>query len=132
MFYHQENGNIPLKTPRNKNLLIKEGSRAMEKLLFGKIIESINIIEALYILDENNYKKDIYQFKKDFENLTGIEAKKEHHSINGEFSEFNSIYNAKELFSIESQLIFIRLEESENIYIESLDCDDIFYGDIFL
>ena len=132
MFYYQENGNIPLKTPRKKNLQIREGGRIMEKLLFGKIIENINIIEALYILDENNYKKDIYQFKKDFENLTGIEAKKEHHSINGEFSEFNSIYNAKELFSIESQLIFIRLEESENIYIESLDCDDIFYGDIFL
>ena len=132
MFYYQENGNIPLKTPRNKNFPMREGGRIMEKLLFGKIIENINIIEALYILDENNYNKDIYQFKKDFENLTGIEAKKEHHSINGEFSEFNSIYNAKELFSIESQLIFIRLEESENIYIESLDCDDIFYGDIFL
>ena len=132
MFYYQENGNIPLKTPRNKNFPMREGGRIMEKLLFGKIIENINIIEALYILDENNYKKDIYQFKKDFENLTGIEAKKEHHSINGEFSEFNSIYNAKELFSIESQLIFIRLEESEHIYIESFDYDDVFEGDIFL
>ena len=132
MFYYQENGNIPLKTPRNKNFPMREGGRIMEKLLFGKIIVNINIIEALYILDENNYNKDIYQFKNDFENLTGIEAKKEHYTINGEFSEFNSIYDAKELFGIESQLIFIRLEESKNIYIESLDCDDIFYGDIFL
>ena len=129
MFYHQENGNIPLKTPRNKNLLIKEGSRAMEKLLFGKIIESINIIEALYILDENNYNKDIYQFKKDFENLTEIKVKKEHFTIIGEFSEFNSIYKDNELLGIESRLI--SLEESEHIYIESFDCDDVFYGDIF-
>ena len=129
MFYHQENGNIPLKTPRNKNLLIKEGSRAMEKLLFGKIIESINIIEALYILDENNYNKDIYQFKKDFENLTEIKVKKEHFTIIGEFSEFNSIYKDNELLGIESRLI--SLEESEHIYIESLDCDDVFYGETF-
>ena len=129
MFYHQENGNIPLKTPRNKNLLIKEGSRSMEKLLFGKIIESINIIEALYILDENNYNKDIYQFKKDFENLTEIKVKKEHFTIIGEFSEFNSIYKDNELLGIESRLI--SLEESEHIYIESLDCDDVFYGETF-
>ena len=98
MFYHQENGNIPLKTPRKKNFPMREGGRIMEKLLFGKIIENINIIEALYILDENNYNKDIYQFKKDFENLTEIKVKKEHFTIIGEFSEFNSIYKDMSIF----------------------------------
>jgi hypothetical protein len=131
MFYHQENGNIPLKTPRKKNLLIREGGRIMEILLFGKIIENINIIEALYILDENNYNKDIYQFKNDFENISQIETPKNRYTIKGEFSEYNSVYNDNELLSLGSQIITISLEESENIYIESFDYDDDFEGDTF-
>ena len=60
MFYCHENGNIPLKTPRKTGLKDREGGREMEILLFGSILQNINLKQALYILNENNYKKKYF------------------------------------------------------------------------
>ena len=37
--------------------------------LFGKIMESINLLEAIYILDINNYFKDTEKFLMNFRDL---------------------------------------------------------------
>ena len=132
MFYYYENGNIPLKTPRKDGLEFREGGRAMELLLFGKIIHSLNIKQALYILNENNYNKDIYQFKEDFEKLYQASENINDYIISGEFSEYNSINNNKELLNKENRsTIYIRLEDSENFIVEYNDYDEIYEGNIF-
>ena len=64
IFYYHENGNIPLKTSRKDGLNFREGGREMELLLFGNILDNINIKQALYILNENNYQKNIFNLKK--------------------------------------------------------------------
>ena len=37
-----------------------------ENLLFGKIVQHINLLQAIYILDENNYNKKYNQFAEEF------------------------------------------------------------------
>ena len=41
----------------------------IEKNLFGRVVNEINILEALYLLDINNYYKEINQFSKEFLDL---------------------------------------------------------------
>ena len=128
IFYYHENGNIPLKTPRKEGLDDREGGREMEKLLFGKILYKINIKEALYILNEKNYEKNIYEFREDFKNLYKSNEKKEDYLINGEFSELNLSDNNEALERTNQFFIFISLEDTDptNYYIESFDYDGIF------
>ena len=92
MFYCHENGNIPLKTPIKKGVDSIKGAREMELLLFGRILDHISIKEALYILNESNYKKSIFQFKEDFEKLNHLEEKKEDYKVTGEFEDYYNIY----------------------------------------
>ena len=101
----------------------------MELLLFGRILENISLKEALYILNEDNYKKNIFQFKEDFEKLNHLEEKKEDYKVTGEFEDY---YNdlLDNLLNEQSNLsFFISLEESnQNFYIESYD-NDLIFGD---
>ncbi len=48
---------------------IKEGGEAVEYLLYGRIIEELNAKEAIYILNSNNYKKNLNDFLYDFMDL---------------------------------------------------------------
>jgi ATP sulfurylase len=131
MFYYHENGNIPLKTPRNEGLAIREGGRAMELLLFGKIIHNLNIKQALYILNENNYNKNVYQFKEDFEKLCQPSEKINDCRIAGEFSEYNLIDN-NEVFGKENLTnVYIKLEDSDNFIIEYSEYDESLEGNVF-
>ena len=131
MFYYHENGNIPLKTPRNEGLDIREGGRVMELLLFGKIINYLNIKQSLYILNENNYNKNVYQFKEDFEKLSKTGEKKIDYRIEGEFSEYNLIDKNEVLGKENLTKVYIKLEDSENFIIEYPEDDEIFEGNIF-
>ena len=129
IFYYHENGNIPLKTPRKDGLNFREGGREMELLLFGNILDNINIKQALYILNENNYQKNIFQFKEDFENLYKLNEKKDDYVIVGEFSEYNNLPD-NVLDETSQFFIAVNLEDSEkNIYFESYDNDDNFGAD---
>ena len=56
-------------TPRKKYLKFKEGGYYLEIALFGRIIKSISYGEALYILNEDNYKKSLEEFRKGFMKL---------------------------------------------------------------
>ena len=120
MLYYHENGNIPLNTPRKDGIVEREGGREMEMLLFGRIIKQMNIKEALYILNENNYNKNIFQFKEDFEQLFKENEKKEDFKVTGEFSEYNLPDN---ILGPSSQFFMsIKTEASEqNMFIESFD-----------
>ena len=58
LYFCFSNNSIPFETPRKKEMLDKgESEYYIEILLFGRVIENLNLVEALYLLNENNYKK---------------------------------------------------------------------------
>ena len=69
--FFMENCRIPIETPRKKSLVSDdcEGGKYIEYALFGKTLEMINLNEALYILNENNYKKSFLEFQYGFKNI---------------------------------------------------------------
>ena len=122
LFYH-ENRNVTLYTSRKEGKKEIEVGREMEFLLFGKKVPQINIKEALYILNEDNYNKSIIQFKDDFEKLYTQDENKDDIIIKGEFKEYvlnDNILNDKRNFN------YIQLEEEfDSPYIESFDDNDV-------
>ena len=69
--FFMENCRISVETPRKKSLVSDdcEGGKYIEYALFGKTLEMINLNEALYILNENNYKKSFLEFQYGFNNI---------------------------------------------------------------
>ena len=47
----------------------------LETLLFGKVVDNINVLQALYILNENNYNKEYSIFKDGFVELENTDGK---------------------------------------------------------
>lgn len=47
----------------------REGGEALEDILFGKYVAFLRHSQILFLLDENNWRKSLSEFKKDFENL---------------------------------------------------------------
>ena len=92
IYYYHSNGIISLKTPRKmiNNKELRESGREIETLMFGSQITSINIKQALYLLNEKNYNKGIIEFKEDFIALNDCDL-----YIGGEFKDFNQIKNSK-------------------------------------
>ena len=92
IYYYHSNGIISLKTPRKmiKNKELRESGREIETIMFGSEVASINIKQALYILNENNYNKGIIDFQKGF-----IELNDQDLDIEGEFKDFNQIKNSQ-------------------------------------
>ena len=81
------------------------------------------MIQAIYILNEDNYKKSLDDFRKDF-----ISQKNNNMNINGEFSQLNDIItdllkNNEDL----SNLILVNDSSSEfdEIDIDANDSDDV-------
>ena len=71
-------------TPRKKNFDINEGGYYIEMALFGKIIKTLTYEEALYILNIDNYKKSLDEFR------TGFRIRKDDDLIiNGPFEDLN-------------------------------------------
>ena len=84
--YINNKGNL-ISTQRKKKLKFNEGGYYVEMALFGKIIKTLTYEEALYILNLNNYKKSLDEFRNGFEFL-----KEESLRINGPFENLN-IFN---------------------------------------
>ena len=80
----------------------------MELLLFDKKIHKITLDEALFILNEENYKKSLFEFKKDFENKNQKDL-----VIKGVFSKFNDYLDIKSMSN----------EEFNNSYIDQKAID---------
>jgi hypothetical protein len=77
-------------TPRKRLLKLKEGGHFMELILFGKVIKKLSYEEVLYILNEDNYKKSLENFRKGFSELNNKDL-----NINGPFKDFNILDNSK-------------------------------------
>ena len=56
----------------NKNIYKELNEGGFHYLLFGKDISSLNLFECLYIMNENNYKQNINEFRENFKNIRNI------------------------------------------------------------
>ncbi len=93
ILFFKKNGNFEIRTP-NLNISgneINEGGNQLEFLLFGKVIDSLNIIESLFILNENNYKQSLKEFRNNFKRIKEevLEGKKDCFEIKGIFEKLN-------------------------------------------
>ena len=124
-YYFSTNNSIPLKTPRKKDINLRESGRFIELLMFNQVLHRINISQALYILNENNYNKTINEFNEGFNLLKEDDLK-----IEGVFHEFNLIGGFDKFLEIDKETM-ISTEPSEKIniktdyFIEILDENDV-------
>jgi len=114
--FFMENGRIPIETPRKKSLEINEGGYFIEFALYGRILETITMEQALYILNENNYDKTFLEFQEGFNNI-----QKKDLYIQGEFS--NDFKNIKlnEKIGI-NKTIYIPQREYINSQTKRISC----------
>ena len=80
--FYMNNARLPITTPRKNSLEFAEGGCYMEFALYGRIIETLNIQQALYIMNENNYNKTFLEFQEGFNDI-----KKEDIQVKGVFEE---------------------------------------------
>ena len=85
-YYFSKNGNEPLKTPRKKEMDERESGNNMERVLFGRLINQLTLKQVFYILNEDNYKKSLNQFRAEF-----MELKDEDCKCEGIFKEYSII-----------------------------------------
>ena len=69
LYFDYNNNNIPLLIPRKEEIDKGESGNFIELLLFGRIIKTLNVQESLYILNENNYDKNLSDFLIGFNQL---------------------------------------------------------------
>ena len=106
---------------RNKKgkVNISEGGMSIEYILFGKSMTEINLLECLYIMNEENYDQDLKKFKENFMNIKEIvkESNGETKFIKIENGIFKSFYQ-KSIKEIES--IITLLNTSTNNFTPSM------------
>ena len=96
--------NLTFESPRKKFFDIREGGFYVELILFGRVINNIYLEEVLFLIDEDNYNKDLKSFQKDFVNLKGDKK------IIGIFDYFSDL--KKNEFIIEYKNISIKTKPS--------------------
>ena len=96
---------IVRKDKKGNDIEIKEGGMSFEYLLFGKIVDRIDLFQCLYIMNEKNYDQNLAQFRENFQNIGKLvkDSKGETNLIkieNGIFKMFyqNSIKEIKNVF----------------------------------
>ena len=57
------------KDKKGNDIEIKEGGMSFEYLLFGKIVDRIDLFQCLYIMNEKNYDQNLAQFRENFQNI---------------------------------------------------------------
>ena len=57
---------------KEDKIKITEGGMSIEYILFGKSITEINLLECLYIMNEENYNQNLNEFKENFMNIKEI------------------------------------------------------------
>ena len=82
--------NLSFESPRREFLDIREGGLYVELILFGRNVNKINLEEVLFLLNEDNYNKDLKSFQRDFVNLH------ENKEINGAFKYFAGLISNEE------------------------------------
>ena len=64
----------------------RESGNNMERVLFGRLINQLTLKQVFYILNEDNYKKSLNQFRAEF-----MELKDEDCKCEGIFKEYSII-----------------------------------------
>ena len=60
------------KNNRGIDIELCEGGFHIEYLLFGRAVSTLDLFECLYIMNEDNYKQDINDFRENFKNIRKI------------------------------------------------------------
>ena len=107
-YYFQSNGTIPFSTPRKKNIKRRDSGKYFELLLFEQKLKKINLVQALYLLNENNYNKTLYEFSQGF-----LKPSTQDLNIVGEFSNLNEEIQKFKNDNENLEDIFIRTDEDE-------------------
>ena len=69
LIYFRGNNKNLFSTPKREEFKGEDGGEYLEEILFGKKITHLRALESLYILNEDNYKQNLNDFKKNFQNL---------------------------------------------------------------
>ena len=98
-----------------------EGGKYLELLLFNKVFTEINLPEALYILNEKNYDKNLTDFKLDFEKLDKKDLK-----IEGIFSNYNQYIdlNTNSIFDLQNNYIKLKSTSKKSIPINKISMNN--------
>ena len=94
-------------TPRKKYLKFKEGGYYLEIALFGRVIKELSYGEVLYILNEDNYKKSLDDFRNGFMKLSNTDLR-----VKGQFKGLN-LDNDSKLSGLKNS-IFIKAKKGNN------------------
>ena len=99
---------VRFRTPNKRKIVkLSEGSLYFELFLFGKIINKMALKEVLYLLNKNNYNKNLKEFRDGFSKLD-----KKDLLITGNFKKFNIFNNNN---TIESNIINSSIVVKESI-----------------
>ena len=115
--YYENNCSISMDTPRKDKFEGKaEGGNYLELLLFKRIINTINLGEALFILNEENYDLSLSEFVTRFEKLDRNDLK-----IKGTFSEFNNYTDITKMTNedLNNSMIEKKLSNTSNSVLDS-------------
>ena len=82
--------NLSFESPRREFLDIREGGIYVELILFGRNVNKINLEQVLFLLNEDNYGKDLKSYQRDFVNL------QENKEIKGTFNYFDVLITNEE------------------------------------
>ena len=86
--------NSPFSNVKNK----KESGRFIEIKLFGKRMNTLNLIQLLYILDIDNYKKDYKAFHLDFQNANKFDISENLYNMFKSHFGIELLFNNDEIF----------------------------------
>ena len=107
--YYENNCLISINTPRKEKYEGEsEGGIYLELLLFNKEIKSITLADALFLLNEKNYDRSLYDFIDSFEN-----KKHEDLIIEGVFNDFNNYFDVKQMTIEELSNYYIRQKSND-------------------
>ena len=123
LFFHS-NGTYPPEIHRKKFIEERESGKNLETLLFGRVIRSLNLAEALYLLNENNYQKHLNDFRDGFTRLDKDynidDLKMDKNCIFYEFNKIINIKNFKEIsFSSFISCNDVDGEKDDDLFIDS-------------
>ena len=102
--------NLTFESSRKKLCDIDEVGFYAELILFGRVINNINLEEVLFLIDEDNYNKDLKNFQKDFVNLKGDKK------IIGIFDYFNDLKKNEFIIDYKNMSIKTKSSPDEDSY----------------
>ena len=120
---------VEIKTSTEKEV-IKEGGKLFEYLLFGRIINQLNIKEVIYICNLNNFSKSLDNYRNDFLNLknesllTVFEREsKDNQEIEEIYKEYNNLSEDEKMILEKQTFKTAKRNNDENIK----DLEEIYF-----